>query len=145
MQAQRQLEEVKQQLSQSLIHSPRAARLKATPHRPGAPVTAASNSPATLGLTTPNPYNTINREEEEAVHTQPLKAGLLLRAVLRRSPSCGGGQDKCQSVRGETVHDIGHCSGHGLMFGTLYSTVACHNIGVCLQAELERGETKDKV
>lgn len=61
MQAQRQLQEVKHQLSQGLIHSPRA---RGTPQQPSAPARPASNSPGAAtdspgagGLTTPSPFS----------------------------------------------------------------------------------------
>ena len=64
LQAQRQLQEVKQQLSQGLIHSPRASRSRDTPQQPKAPARAASNSPVAAtdspgagGVTTPSPFS----------------------------------------------------------------------------------------
>ena len=61
MQAQKQLQEVKHQLSQGLIHSPRA---QGTPQQTSASARAASNSPVAAtdspragGLTTPSPFS----------------------------------------------------------------------------------------
>ena len=64
LQAQKQLQEVKQQLSQGLIQSPRASRRQGTPQQANAPARAASDSPRAAtdspraeGLTTPSPFS----------------------------------------------------------------------------------------